>query len=171
MIGRPQPSEAAEYYWNYINEVHGDDPQAVMDAQVEDLDTICCALSDEKSLHRYAPGKWSIRQVLNHVTDTERAFVFRALWFARGFDTPLPSYDQEIAAAGALADTIPWHDHIDEFRNVRLATLSFFRNLPPTAWDRSGIASDKRFTVRAIAYIIPGHVAYHMRLLKERYLK
>jgi hypothetical protein len=171
MIGRPQPSEAAEYYWNYINEVHGDDPQAVMDAQVEELDTLCCSLSDEKSLHRYAPGKWSIRQVLNHVTDTERAFVFRALWFARGFDTPLPSYDQEIAAAGAVADSIPWHDHIDEFRNVRLATLSFFRNLPQDAWLRSGIASDKPFTVRAIAYIIPGHVAFHVRLLKERYLK
>jgi len=171
MIGRPHETEAAPYYWTYINQVPGDDPQAIMDLQVEELDAVCSAISDERSLHRYEPGKWSMRQMLNHITDTERAFVFRALWFARGFDTPLPSYDQDIAAAGAMADTIPWHDHIDEFRNVRLATLSFFRNVPPDAWLRSGIASDKRFTVRAIAYIIPGHVAHHLQILRERYLK
>lgn len=171
MIGRPEPSEAAEYYWTYINLVADHDPQAVMDAQIEEVDAACCAISDEKSLYRYAPGKWSIRQMLNHVTDTERAFLFRALWFARGFDAPLPSFDQEIAAKGASADTIPWHDHIDEFRNVRLATLSFFRNLSPDAWLRSGVASDKRFTVRSIAYIIPGHVAHHLRILRENYLK
>ncbi|WP_041855948.1 DinB family protein [Candidatus Korobacter versatilis] len=171
MIGRPQESEAALYYWKYINLVPGDDPQAVMDHQVEEVDAVFTAISDERSLHRYEPGKWTIRQMLNHVTDTERAFVFRALWFARGFEAPLPSYDQEISAAGANANSIPWHDHIDELRNVRLATLSFFRNLPQDAWTRSGIASDNRFTVRALAYIIPGHVAHHLKILRERYLK
>lgn len=121
-------------------------------------------------MHRYAPDKWSIRQLLNHVTDTERSFAFRALWFARGFDTALPGFDQNIAASGAGADAVVWTAHIEEFRCVRLSTISLFRNLPPDAWDRTGIASDNPFTVRALAFIIPGHVAHHIRMLRERYL-
>ncbi len=81
-----------------------------------------------------------------------------------------PSYDQNIAAAGAGADTIPWTAHVEEFEHVRLATLSLFRNLPSEAWTRSGIASDNFFTVRALAYMIPGHVAHHLAILRERYL-
>ena len=127
-------------------------------------------ISEEKSLHRYAPEKWSIRQVLNHVTDTERAFGFRALWFARGFESPLPSYDQNVASSGAEADLVSWAAHVEEFRRVRLSTISLFRNLPSQAWTRSGIASDNRFTVRALAYIIPGHFAHHVSVLRERYL-
>ena len=170
MIGRPHESEAAPYYWTYINEVPGENPLSVMNDQLSESETVFDAISEEKSSFRYAPGKWSIRQVVNHVSDTERAFVFRAMWFARGFDTPLPSYDQEIAAAGALADAITWRQHIEEFLSVRRATLAFYRNLPTDAWQRSGIASDKRFTVRAMAYITAGHVAYHLRILRERYL-
>jgi DinB superfamily len=108
--------------------------------------------------------------VLNHVTDTERAFAFRTLWFASGFATPLPSYDQNIAAAHSAADQISWAAHVDEFRQVRLATISLFRNLPAEAWTRSGIASDKRFTVRALAYIIAGHFAHHVAVVREKYL-
>jgi hypothetical protein len=169
MIGRPQQSEAAPYYFTYINLVQGDDPQAVMDSQLDKVESILSSITEKKSLYRYAPEKWSIRQVVNHVTDTERSFVFRAFWFARGFDSPLPSYEQDIAAKSAEADRIPWNDHLDEFRNVRLATLSFFRNLPPDAWMRSGIASDNRFTVRALAYLVAGHAAYHVQILRERY--
>jgi hypothetical protein len=169
MIGRPQDSEAAPYYFTYINLVQGDDPQAVMDAQLDKVETILSAIPEQKSLYRYAPDKWSIRQVVNHVTDSERAFIFRVLWFARGFESPLPSYDQDVAARAAEADRIPWNDHLDEFRNVRLATLSFFRNLPSDAWMRTGIASDNRFTVRALAYIIAGHAAHHVQILRERY--
>ncbi len=135
----------------------------------------CClffaGISEETSLYRYAPEKWSIRQVLNHVTDTERALAFRALWFARGFDAPLPSYDQNIAASGAEADRIFWADHIEEFRRVRLSTLSLFRNMPPEAWMRSGIASDNPFTVRSVAYIVAGHLTHHAAILRGRYLK
>ncbi len=127
-------------------------------------------ISEEKSLYRYAPEKWSIRQVLNHVTDTERAFAFRALWFARGFEAPLPSYDQNIAASGAAADKIFWAAHIEEFRRLRLSTISLFSNMPPAAWMQTGIASDNRFTVRALAYIIAGHVVHHIAVLRERYL-
>ena len=170
MLGRPQPAEAAPYYFTYINKVQGDDPLRTLDRQLEEAASFFSGISEEKSLHRYAPEKWSIRQLLSHVNDTERAFAFRALWFARGFDSPLPSFDQETAAAGAAADTVSWAAHVEEFRRVRLATLSLFRNLPPEAWMRSGIASDNRFTVRALAFIAAGHVTHHIGVLREKYL-
>jgi hypothetical protein len=170
MIPRPEKSEAAEYYFTYINQVEGDDAIPVLWSQVQDCGGWFAGISEEQSLHRYAPAKWSIRQVLNHVTDAERAFAFRALWFARGFEAPLPSYDQTIAAAGAGADGVAWTAHVEEFRSVRLSTLALFANMPPDAWVRSGIASDNRFTVRALAYIIAGHFAHHARILRERYL-
>ena len=170
MIGRPSPSEAAPYYFIYINQVTGENPLATIESQLDDFLVFFSTISEEKSHHRYAPDKWSIRQVLNHVTDTERAFAFRALWFSRGFDAPLPSYDQEIAARGAGADAVPWSAHVEEFRRVRLATISLFKNMPGEAWTRTGIASDNRFTVRAMAFITAGHVNHHMRILKERYL-
>ena len=170
MIERPQPTEVASYYFTYINQVTGDDPIAAIESQLAESQVLFSKISEEKSLHRYAPEKWSIRQVLNHVTDTERAFAFRALWFARGFDTPLPSYDQNVAATSAEANQVSWAAHVEEFRCVRLSTISLFRNMPPQAWMRSGIASGNPFTVRALAYIIPGHLAHHISLLRERYL-
>jgi hypothetical protein len=170
MIGRPQNDEAAPYYSTYINQVTGNDPLATIETQLDQAMAFFSAISEEKSLYRYAPDKWSIRQLLSHVNDTERAFAFRTLWFARCFETPLPSFDQNVAAAGAGADKVAWAAHVEEFEHVRLATISFFRNLPAEAWTRSGIASDNRFTVRALAFIIPGHVAHHISVLRERYL-
>jgi hypothetical protein len=170
MIGRPEPAEAARYYFIYIEQAKGDDPIAIMEHQLEESQSLLAGITEQASLHRYAPGKWSIRQMLNHVTDTERAFAFRALWFARGFDAPLPGYDQNIAAAGAAADRVSWAAHLEEFRQVRLSTISLFRNLPPQAWLRTGIASESSFTVRAMAFITAGHVAHHFAILRERYL-
>jgi hypothetical protein len=170
MTGRPENTEAAPYYWTYINRVPGDNVLPVLESQWETLSPLLSSISEEKSLHRYAPEKWSIRQLLNHITDTERAFAFRALWFARGFESPLPGYDQDVAASGAQADTVPWAAHLEEFRRVRLATISLFKNMPPDAWMRRGIASDNPFTVRAVAFIIAGHVEHHVAILRERYL-
>jgi uncharacterized damage-inducible protein DinB len=170
MIGRPETTEAAPYYFTYINQVTGDDPLTTIEKQAKDSLGFFRNISEEKSLYRYAPDKWSIREVLNHVTDTERAFAFRSLWFARGFNIPLPSYDQNIASAGAEADKVSWAAHIEECERVRLATISLFKNMPPEAWNRSGIASDNRFTVRALAFIIAGHVTHHIRIVRERYL-
>jgi len=169
VIPRPEDHEAAPYYFTYIDQVEGCDPVSVLSRQFDELVPWFLQISEEQSLHRYAPGKWSIRQVLNHITDTERAFAFRALWFARGFDTPLPGYDQEIAAAGAEADAFRWSAHVEDFRSVRLSTIAFFANLTPAAWSRTGIASGNPFSVRALAYIIPGHVAHHIRILRDRY--
>lgn len=166
---RPAADEAASYYFKYIDRVPDDDVVGFLAAQLDGTMPLLAGISEERSLHRYAPEKWSIRQVLNHVSDGERIFVYRALWFGRGFDTPLPSFDEGVSAEGARADEVPWARHVEEFRGVRLATLSFFRNLPEEAWDRRGIASDNPITVRALAYIAAGHLAHHAALLRERY--
>ena len=170
MIGHPDRTEAAPYYFTYIDKVQTDDILPFLTDQLESAGNFLARISEEQSLFRYEPGKWSIRQVLNHLNDCERVFAMRAMWFARGFDSSLPSFEQEIAAAGAKADVISWADHVEEFRRIRLASISLFKNLPPDAWMKTGIASDNRFTVRAMAYITGGHVEHHVRILRERYL-
>lgn len=170
MRGLPDRSEAAPYYFRYIDRVASGDIIEILEAQREEALRLFPGISEAASLHRYAPGKWTIREVLNHVNDTERVFLFRALWFARGFESPLPSFEQEPATAAARANEIPWTAHVSEFRAVREATQAFFRNLPEEGWSRSGIASGNPFTVRALAYIIAGHAAHHMAVLEERYL-
>ncbi len=170
MLERPNPNEAAPYYSIYIDRVASDDILDVLATQLEESATFLAEISEEQSLHRYAPGKWSMRELLGHVNDTERVFTFRALWFARGFQDPLPSYDQEIAVAAAESDRVSWASHVDEFRAIRSATLSLFRNLPADSWSRSGIASDNSVTVRALAYIVAGHLSHHLAILRERYV-
>ena len=167
---RPDRTEAAEYYFTYIDQVGAGDIREILAAQAGEAQAFFERISDEASTRRYAPGKWTIRQVLSHVNDTERLFVFRALWFARGFDTPLPSFDQDVAIAAAAADDRPWRSHVDEFRAIRAATVPFFGTMPDEAWTRRGVASGNPFSVRALAYIAAGHVAHHLRLLRERYL-
>ncbi|HEU4869546.1 MAG TPA: DinB family protein, partial [Pyrinomonadaceae bacterium] len=127
-------------------------------------------ISEQQSQNSYASGKWTIREVLNHVNDGERLFLSRAFWFARGFQDALPSFEQDIAVKFAKANETSWASLLEEFKTVRAATISFFDNLPEEAWSRSGIASDNPVTVRAIAYIIAGHVAHHVNVLNEKYL-
>ena len=170
MTGRPEPSEAAPDYFTYINRVTSDDLVAVLHGQLEETLALCAGISEEQSLYRYADDKWSIRQVLSHITDAERVFAFRALWFARGFETALPSFDQESAVRAAEADRISWAAHVEEFRRSRLTSISLFENMPPAAWMRRGVASDNCFTVRSLAYIIAGHLTHHVALVRERYL-
>jgi DinB superfamily len=170
MRGLPGRDEAVPYYFTYIDRIKNDDVVPLIRNQLHEVAPLLSSISEEKSLHRYAPDKWSIRQVLNHVNDCERMFVFRAMWFARGFSSPLPSFDQNVAVEGATSDRCSWAAHVREFQAVRDASIQFFANLPEEAWMRSGIASDNRFTVRALAYIVAGHVDHHLAILGERYL-
>ena len=163
-------TEAAEYYFKYIDKVQGD-VRHVLEAQLPETVTFLRSISEEQSLHRYAPGKWSMREALSHVNDTERVFVFRAFWFARGFEGPLPSFDQDVAVPTAAADERSWSSHVEEFQAVREATLALFTHLPEAAWTRRGIASGNPVTVRALAYITAGHVEHHIQILRERYLR
>jgi uncharacterized damage-inducible protein DinB len=169
--GRPERGEAAEYYFGYIDRIESADIVDVLESQLAPTVAFLDRIGEEESLHRYAPGKWSMREVLNHVTDTERVFSFRALWFGRGFDSPLPSFDEALSAAAARSDQVSWADHVAEFRAVRRATLGFFRNLPSEAWMRVGMASGNSFSVRGLAYIIAGHLTHHLEVLDDRYLR
>jgi hypothetical protein len=169
-VAIPDRTEAAEYYFTYIDQVPAGDIRTILEAQRGEAVRLLSGITETRSLHRYAPDKWSIRQVVSHLNDTERLFVFRALWFARGFDTPLPSFDQNVAIESARADDRSLADHVSEFDGLRAATVAFFRHLPDEAWSRRGVASGNPFTVRALAYIGAGHVAHHMRILRERYL-
>lgn len=170
MTGRPHNSEAAPYYFTYIDQIDGEDALAAIESQLDEAGTLFQTISEEQSFHRYAAGKWSIRQVVNHVTDTERVLAFRAFWFARGFATALPSFDQDTAVLGAQADLVPISLHAQEFRHVRRSTIALFQTMPPEGWTRGGIASDNFFSVRALAWLIAGHLAHHLALLRERYL-
>ena len=164
-------SEAAEYYHNYIDQVpKGEDIRRVLEAQLGETVSVLGGISESKSLHRYASDKWSIREVVGHINDCERMFVFRALWFARGLAGELPSFDQQVAMAAVRFDDRSLSDLVAEFRVTRESSLHFFRNLPDAAWPRRGIASGNPFTVRALAHITAGHVEHHMRILRERYL-
>jgi uncharacterized damage-inducible protein DinB len=171
MLTLPDRSEAAEYYFTYIDKVPAGNVLDVLESQRGEMIELCERISEERSWHRYAPDKWSIREVLSHVNDCERLFVFRAMWFARGFDSALPSFDQDVAITAAGADERTWRSHVDEFTAVRSATQAFFQTLPAEAWSRAGVASGNSFTVRALAYITVGHVTHHAGILRERYLR
>ena len=170
MTTRPERSEAAEYYFTYIDKVPQGDIGRILEAQSVEIPTLLERIPDARADYRYAADKWSIREVVAHLNDCERLFVFRAFWFARGFTGPLPSFDQNVAMTAAGAQQRSWAGLIDEFRAVRAATLAFFQTLPAAAWDQRGIASDNPFTVRALAYITAGHVVHHVAILNERYL-
>lgn len=166
---RPEVNEAAEPFFAYINRVPEGNLDALLEAQIQDVGARFSEISEGDSLFRYAPGKWSIREVLNHINDSERLFVFRAFWFARGFESPLPDFEQEIAAAGASANRVSLESHLDEFTSLRQSTVSFVRGLPAEAWDRRGVAGGSPISVRALMYVAAGHVTHHMTVLKERY--
>lgn len=166
----PDRSEASEYYFKYIDLVPSGDIRATLRTQQAETLAFLGSISDEQSRFRYAPGKWSILQVVCHLNDTERLFAFRALWFARGFESPLPSYEPDQAVDAAAPERRSWSRHVDEFQSVRGATLDLFDGLPEEAWLRRGIASGNPFSVRALAYIAAGHVMHHVRIVREKYL-
>lgn len=169
MIGPPDRTEAAEYYFTYIDKVQTDDILPYLDAQTGQILGFLSAIAEGQSLHRYEPAKWSFREALNHIGDTERVFAFRALWIGRGAETPLPGFDQDRFSANAGSNARSWASHIEEFRAIRSATMTLLRGLPAEAWSRRGITSNKPVTVRALAYIIAGHVEHHRQVLVERY--
>jgi hypothetical protein len=170
MTTRPDRTEAAPFYFTYIDQVPDGDICELLETQGREVVDLLHSISDAQSRVRYGADKWSVREVVSHINDTERVFSFRALWFARGFDSPLPSFDQNVGVAAARADDVQWTALLDEFQAIRTATLSLFRMLPDEAWARGGIASDKQVSVRALAYMMAGHVIHHLTILRERYL-
>jgi len=169
-IAAPDASEYAQYYGRYITLVGGNDVVAALEDQPRETLALLSSLSEEQGDYRYAPDKWSIKEMLGHVIDGERVFSYRALRFARNDQTPLASFEQDdyVRAAGSADRRLA--DLIEEFVCVRHATVWLFQTLSPEAWMRRGIASDNPVSVRAIAYIIAGHELHHRRMLREKYL-
>lgn len=169
-MGRPGPDEAGEYYFRYIDRVPGDDLVGVLAEQLAQETTFWESLPEERSLHRYQPDKWSLRELLGHVNDTERLFQFRTFWFARGFEEPLPSFDQEVSAGAARAHERTVASLFEEFQATRQSSLALVRSIPAEAWMRRGTASGNPFTARAAAFALAGHAAHHFAIARERYL-
>jgi hypothetical protein len=168
-LTRPGRDEASEYYFKYIDLVPEGDICHALETQLSEMTALFQGVAPDRIDYRYAPDKWSVREVLSHLNDTERLFVFRAFWFARGFEEPLPSFDPDIARRHAGAGERSWQSHVDELRSLRESTVLFFRGLPEEAWRRSGTASGMPFSVRALAYLAVGHVIHHVAILRERY--
>ncbi len=166
----PDPSEYDPFYADYVAEA-GDIP--VLDQLAVQLDgtvRLLQPVSERQAGYRYAAGKWSVREVVGHVIDSERVLAGRALHFARRDPAPLPGFDQDPYVAEALSDTRPLRSLLAELDAVRRSTLALFRSLPTDAWDSRGTASGVEFTVRALLFIIAGHELHHRRVLEERYL-
>jgi hypothetical protein len=169
VVARPQPGEYAPYYERYISLVQGEDILNTLDQQRRDTMTLLCGRDEEDGDFRYAPGKWSAKEVLGHVCDTERVFAYRAMRFSRADATPLEGFEQDDYVRNGPFARSSLADLIEDFIAVRRATLSLLRYIDEAAWTRRGIANKNEVTVRGLAYIIAGHELHHRGILEEKY--
>ena len=169
-MNRPNESEYAPYYQDYVAHVNEEEILPVLRSQLDDLDVLLNRVAPEQETYRYADGKWSIREVAGHLIDAERVFGYRAFSIARGENQNLPGFDQNDYMLTAPYDRIELEDLLSELRLVRLANIAMLRSLDEEAWNRVGNANDNQVSVRALAFIMAGHVRHHMGVLRERYL-
>lgn len=167
---RPQPSEYAPYYGRYVDLVPETDILSALETQSAATQKMLAGIDESRAGFRYAPDKWTIRQLVGHIEDSERVFTYRALTFARGATTPLPGFEQDEFMAASPFDRSTLRQRAEGLQNVRRTTLDLFRELDDAGWERGGTASDNHVTVRAIAYITVGHERHHLKVLRERYL-
>lgn len=171
MLSRPTSAEYLPYANTYVQRVpEGQDALEQLRSQPAELKALLANLTDEQALFRYAPGKWSIKESLVHIIDTERIFAYRALRIGRGDSTPLPGFEQDNYVPNSGADARLLADILHEYDTVRAATLSLFDTFTAETYDRIGVASGGPLSIRALAHIIPGHEAHHISLFRERYL-
>jgi len=168
--GRPLPGEYAAYAAEDIARVEGDDLCAALARQRGWTEGLVARCGERGGGIRYAPGKWSVRQVLGHLADDERIFAYRALCLARGDDRDLPGFDEERYMAGAAFDEMSIESLLDDYRAVRAASITLFAGLRGAAWLRSGLVNGYRATPRGLGFHIAGHELRHLRILEERYL-
>jgi hypothetical protein len=169
---RPAVGEYAPSFADYVVRIADDeDIVAVLAGQLDQVLARLGRIPEARGDYRYAPEKWSIKEIVGHLCDTERVFAYRALRIGRGDSTPLPSFDDQAYVAEVRAGDRTLADLAAEWGDVRRASIALFRNLPAEAWHRRGTASDQPISVRALAYIIGGHVRHHLQVLEERYTK
>lgn len=170
MLRRPDPTEYEEYYQTYTSRVPDGDVLDILEKQVADTVSALALVEPARETFRYAPDKWSVREVVGHLIDTERLFAYRALSFARGCSDPLPSMEQDEWAVVSNAHDRPLADLAAEFAAVRRANVLMFRGFDDETWLRRGTASGFEFTVRSFPWILAGHELHHLQVLKDRYL-
>lgn len=168
-IARPEPGEYAPYYDRYISLVAGNDVLATLDAQRRQMMLLLSGRDESDGNFRYAPDKWSAKEVLGHVCDTERIFAYRALRISRGDRTSIEGFEQDDYVRNGPFANRALAELIEDYIAVRRATLTLFRNLDEQAWLRRGVANKNEVSVRAIAYTIAGHELHHRRILEEKY--
>ncbi|MFN7957431.1 MAG: DinB family protein [Holophagaceae bacterium] len=169
-LRKPLPSEYGTAYAHYLGATPEGDLLAVLEAQAAEVAALFGGLTEAQGAYRYAPGKWSLKDLLQHLSDGERIFAYRTLRLGRGDATPLPGFEEDAYAAAAKADERSLPELLADFRAAREATLTLCRNLPAAAWDFKGTTSGKQITARCIPYIIHGHAAHHLAVIRERYL-
>ena len=169
-VQRPNSSEYAPFYHSYVERVPAGDIRLILRVQLADTVALLRPVSEHQASFRYEPGKWSIRQVIGHLIDTERVLTYRALRFARADETPLAGFDENVFTERAGSDERTLPSLIGELETLRQSTAAFFQHLPDVAWMRSGLANNKSVSVRALAFIIAGHELHHREILQARYL-
>lgn len=168
-ISRPEPDEAAPFYHGYIAKVPEGDLMDQLTKQISEVEQLLQNVSDQNAVARYAEGKWSVKEVLGHLCDVERIFTYRLLRIGRGDATELPGFDEKAYVPAGKFDQRPLSTLVSEFRAVRLSTIALMGSLPSDAWSRWGEANGTPVTARALAYVIVGHVAHHLDVLRNRY--
>jgi uncharacterized damage-inducible protein DinB len=170
-IAKPEETEYLPYYGKYISLVPEGDILETLGAQSGETAAFLRAIPEAREGFRYAPGKWSVREVVGHLIDAERVFSHRALRFARNDRTPLPGFEENDYVRNASFDDIPLGDLAAELESVRRSTLFLLKHLDAEAWTRRGLANGAEISVRALAYIMAGHELHHRGILRDRYLK
>jgi uncharacterized damage-inducible protein DinB len=167
--GLPEPTEYAPFYAGYVKNVTEDDIVAAIEAQTRETAALLARIGEEKASYRYGPDKWSVKEVVGHVTDAERIFAYRALAIARGDKASLPGFDEQEYMRSAGFEQRSMTSIAEEYAAARQATLALFRGFSDEAWQRSGTANNTGISVRAIAHICLGHERHHLNVLRERY--
>lgn len=169
-MSRPNETEYASYYQQYVNHVSEAEILPVLRTQMDDLDVLLDRVPAERETYRYAEGKWSIREIIGHLIDGERVFGYRAFCIARGETQNLPGFEQDDYLRTAPYHHIELEDLLSELRLIRLGNIAMFRTLDEESWSRLGTANGNEITARALAFIMAGHIRHHMQVLRERYL-
>ena len=170
-MNRPTESEYAPDYQSYIDQVSQSDILPVLRAQMDELDVLLGRVEPHQETFRYAEGKWSIREIVGHLIDGERVFGYRAFCIARGEQQNLPGFDQDDYMLTSHYDQSELEDLISELRLIRLGNIAMFRTLDEEAWSRTGVANNNSVSVRALVFVMAGHLRHHMNVLREKYLQ
>ena len=167
---RPDETEYVPDFGKYVSLVPEGDIIGVLTGQIDETTALLSSIPEERAGFRYAPDKWSIKELVGHLIDSERIFSYRALCFARGDKTGLPGFEQDDYIRGGSFDEVPLADLAAEFASVRQATVLLFKHLSREAWTRRGLANESEVSVRALAHIIAGHELHHRKVLRDKYL-